>query len=35
MIRAEWKSILKNPLMIIVLIAIIAIPTIYAGLFLA
>lgn len=35
MIRNEWKSILKNPLMIVVLIAIVAIPTIYAGLFLA
>lgn len=35
MIRDEWKSIFKNPLMIVVLIAIIAIPTIYAGLFLA
>ena len=35
MIKAEWKSIFKNPLMILVLTAIIAIPTIYSGLFLA
>ncbi|MGN0634083.1 MAG: YhgE/Pip family protein [Oscillospiraceae bacterium] len=35
MIKNEWRSIIKNPLMIVVLIAIIMIPTIYAGLFLA
>lgn len=34
MVKAEWKSILKNPLMIVVLIAIALIPAIYAGLFL-
>lgn len=34
MIKAEWKKLLKNKTMLIVLIAIIAIPTIYTTLFL-
>ena len=34
MIKREWKSLLKNKILIVVLIAIIAIPFIYAGLFL-
>ena len=34
MIKNEWKSLLKNKILLIVLIAIIAIPFIYAGLFL-
>ena len=35
MVKQEWRSILKNPLMIMVLVAIILIPTIYSTLFLA
>ena len=34
MIKNEWKSLLRNKLMLIVVIAIIVIPIIYAGLFL-
>ena len=34
MIKNEWKSLLRNKLMLIVVIAIIVIPLIYAGLFL-
>ena len=34
MIKNEWKSLLKNKILLIVLIAVIAIPFIYAGLFL-
>jgi len=34
MIKDEWKSLLRNKLMLIVVIAIIVIPIIYAGLFL-
>ena len=34
MIKNEWKSLLKNKILLVVLIAIIAIPFIYAGLFL-
>ena len=34
MIKKEWKSLLKNKILIVVLIAVIAIPFIYAGLFL-
>ena len=34
MIKDEWKSLLRNKLMLIVVIAIIVIPLIYAGLFL-
>ena len=32
--RQEWKKILKNPWMVIILIAIIAIPAIYTSVFL-
>ena len=35
MIKKEWQSLLHNPLLIVVLAAIILIPSIYAGLFLA
>ena len=34
MIKNEWKSLLRNKLMLIVVIAIIVIPIIYAGLLL-
>ena len=34
MIKNEWKSLLRNKLMLVVVIAIIVIPIIYAGLFL-
>ena len=34
MIKGEWKHLLKNKILIVVLIAVIAIPFIYAGLFL-
>lgn len=35
MLKDEWKSLLHNKILLIVVFAIIAIPTIYAGLFLA
>ena len=35
MIKKEWQRLLHNPLLIVVLMAIILIPSIYAGLFLA
>ena len=35
MVRQEWKRLLKNPMLVVVLIAILLIPSIYAGLFLA
>ena len=35
MIKKEWQSLIHNPLLIVVLMAIILIPSIYAGLFLA
>ena len=35
MIKEEWKRLLHNPMLIIVLLAIILIPSIYAGFFLA
>lgn len=35
MVKNEWKNLLKNPILIIVLAAIILIPSIYAGFFLA
>ena len=35
MIKKEWQRLIHNPLLIIVLAAIILIPSIYAGLFLA
>lgn len=35
MVRQEWKRLLKNPILVVVLIAILLIPSIYAGLFLA
>ena len=35
MIRKEWQRLLKNPVLIVVVAAIILIPSIYAGLFLA
>jgi len=34
MIKAEWQKLFKNPILMVVLIAILMIPTIYAGLFL-
>ncbi len=34
MIKAEWKKLFENPILIVILIAILMIPTIYAGLFL-
>lgn len=34
MLKKEWKSLLKNPLLILVIVAIITIPTIYTTLFL-
>ena len=34
MIKNEWKNLLHNKIMFVVVIAIIAIPIIYAGLFL-
>lgn len=35
MIKKEWKRLVHNPLLIVVLLAIVLIPSIYAGLFLA
>ena len=35
MIRKEWQRLLKNPVLIVVVAAIILIPSIYAGFFLA
>ena len=35
MIKKEWQRLIHNPLLLIVLAAIIMIPSIYAGLFLA
>ena len=35
MIKKEWQRLLHNPLLIVVLAAIILIPSIYAGFFLA
>ena len=34
MIKSEWKSLLKNKMLVVVVLAIIVIPVIYAGLFL-
>ena len=34
MIKNEWKNLLKNKMLVVVVIAIIVIPVIYAGLFL-
>ena len=34
MVKQEWKELLKNKILLLVVIAIIAIPFIYAGLFL-
>ena len=34
MIKNEWKSLLKNKILVVVVLAIIVIPVIYAGLFL-
>ena len=35
MVKNEWKKLLTNPLLIVVIAAIMLIPSIYAGLFLA
>ena len=34
MIKSEWKNLFKNPILVVVMVAILMIPTIYAGLFL-
>ena len=34
MIKSEWKNLFKNPILVVVMAAILMIPTIYAGLFL-
>ena len=35
MVKQEWKRLLKNPLMLLIVVVIALIPSIYAGLFLA